>query len=57
MDARSKKNFFQKIALDENGNIIVSVEDKEGDAVKGVSQYETMKKLKMNDDGHLKIYE
>lgn len=57
MDVNSKKNFFQKIALDEDGNMIVILESKVGESEKGVSQHNTMKKLTINEDGYLKIYE
>ena len=55
MKVTSQKKFFRDIALDENGNIIVVIEDQAGTAEKGGSQYNTFKKLSITEEGYLKI--
>lgn len=55
MKVTSQKKFFRDIALDENGNIIVVVEDQAGTAEKGENQYNTFNKLTMTEEGYLKI--
>ncbi len=55
MKVTSQKKFFRDIALDENGNIIVYVEDQAGTAEKGENQYNTFKKLSITEEGYLKI--
>lgn len=57
MNINNQKNFFQQIALDENGNMIIIVESKDNPIEKGVSQYNTFKKLRLTDDGYLTVYE
>lgn len=56
MNVNSKKKFFQEIALDESGNMIVSIENEAGNESKGVSQYNAFKKLTITNEGYLKIY-
>jgi hypothetical protein len=38
MNVNNKKKFFQEIALDDNGNMIVSIENEAGNEGKGVSE-------------------
>lgn len=54
MDVNNKRKFFQNIALDDSGNMIVVLEDKAGDVSNGVSQYNTFKKLQLTESGYLK---
>jgi len=56
MNINNQKKFFQQIALDENGNIIIVVESKDNPINKGISQYNTFKKLKLTDEGYLTVY-
>ena len=56
MNVNDQKRFFQNIALDENGNMIIVTEVKTGTIEKGVSQYETFNKLTLTEEGYLKIY-
>ena len=55
MKVTSQKKFFRDIALDDDGNIIVVIEDQEGTTEKGESQYNTFNKLTMTEEGYLKI--
>ena len=56
MNVNNKKRFFQNIALDDNGNMIVVVNTEAGISTKGESQYNVMKKLTMDVDGKLNIF-
>ena len=57
MNVNDQKRFFQNIELDENGNVVVQIEVKADPLEKGVSQYNTFQKLKLTNEGSLKIYE
>jgi len=56
MNVNNKKRFFQNIALDDEGNMIMVVNTKNGNTTKGKSQYNVMKKLTMDVDGKLNIF-
>ena len=57
MNAENQKEFFQKIALDDNGNVIMVIVPKVLPLEKGDNQYNTFKKLQLTPEGYLKIYE
>jgi hypothetical protein len=50
------KSFFEKIVLDDNGNIVIVIENKINPIKKGISQYNTFKKLSLTQEGYLKTY-
>ena len=54
MDVNNKKKFFQNIALDDDGNMIIVIEDATGVNSKGVSQYQVFSKLQLTENGYLK---
>jgi len=56
MDVNNKKRFFQNIALDDEGNMIMVVNTKNGVTTKGESQYKVLKKLTVDVDGKLNIF-
>ena len=56
MNIRDKKEFFQKIYLDENGNMRLIVESETGPTNKGSNQYNTFKQLQLTPEGYLKVY-
>lgn len=56
MNVSDQKKFFQKIALDENGNMTIVIEGKTGLDNKGVSQFKTFHTLKLTEEGYLKTY-
>ena len=51
MNVRNQKNFFQKILLDDNGNMVINLNTKEGIKIKGDNQRKTFKKLTISEDG------
>lgn len=56
MDDFNYKEFFENIKLDDGGNIIAVLQD--GASVtfeKGISQYNTYKKIKLTNEGYLVI--
>jgi len=56
MDLRNYREFFENIQLDENGNIMCILQSDEGVTLeKGVSMYNTYKKLELTNDGYIKI--
>mgnify|MGYP003644760796 FL=1 len=57
MNVRNQKNFFQKILLDDNGNMVINLNTKEGIKIKGDNQRKTFKKLTISEDGHLNTFE
>ena len=57
MRVRDQKNFFQNIYLDNDGNMVIVVDSVANPEVKGVSQYNTFKKLYLTAEGYLKTYE
>lgn len=50
------KRFFENIVLDNNGNIVIIIENKVNPLKKGISQYNTFKKLSLTQEGYLKTY-
>jgi len=50
------RRFFENIKLDENGNIIIIIEDVVNPINKGISQYNTFQKLQITAQGELKVY-
>jgi len=56
MDVKNKKELFQKIALDDDGNIIAVLNVEVGEGSDGENQYKTVKKLTLSTEGYLNIY-
>jgi hypothetical protein len=56
MNVTNQKNFFQNIALDENGNMIVVLSDETPPTEKGVNQNNFFNKISITPEGYLKIY-
>ena len=56
MDVKNKKELFQKIALDDDGNIIAVLNVEVGEGSYGENQYKTVKKLTLSTEGYLNIY-
>ena len=56
MNVKSKKELFQNIALDEDGNIIAVLKSEVGEGVDRDNQYKAIKKLTLSPEGHLNIY-
>lgn len=54
MNVNNKKKFFQNIALDENGNMIIVIENEAGQTSKGISQYKVFQRLQLTEEGYLK---
>ena len=57
MNPNNQKEFFENIALDANGNIIIVINTKNGDASKAINQYNFFKNITLTDDGYLNVYE
>jgi len=54
----SEKEFFEKISLDENGNVNIVIVPKVTPTEKGVNRYNTFKKIaQLTPEGYLKVYE
>jgi len=56
MEVKNKKELFQKIALDDDGNIIAVLNVEVGEGKDGDNQYKTVKKLTLSTEGYLNIY-
>ena len=56
MNVKNKKELFQKIALDDDGNIIAVLNVEVGEGSNGENQYKTVKKLTLSTEGYLNIY-
>jgi len=56
MNVNNKKELFQKIALDDDGNIIAVLNVEVGEGQDGDNQYKTVKKLTLSTEGYLNIY-
>jgi len=54
MNVNNSKTFFQKIYLDEAGNMVIQIEDKVGVSEKGENQYKTIKTMQLTTEGYLK---
>ena len=56
MNVNNKKELFQKIAMDDDGNIIAVLNVEVGEGQDGDNQYKTVKKLTLSTEGYLNIY-
>ena len=56
MNVKNKKELFQKIALDDDGNIIAVLNVEIGEGESFGNQYKVIKKLTLSTEGHLNIY-
>ena len=56
MNVKDKKEFFQKIELDEDGNIKAVIKSEVGDSEKEDDQYKAIRKLTLSPEGYLNIY-
>ena len=56
MNVNNKKELFQNIALDEDGNIIAVLKSEVGEGVDRDNQYKAIKKLTLSPEGYLNIY-
>ena len=56
MNVKNKKELFQKIALDDDGNIIAVLNVEVGEGQDGDNQYKTIKKVTLSTEGYLNIY-
>tara|TARA_Y100000385_G_C12572234_1_gene416863 strand:+ start:327 stop:503 length:177 start_codon:yes stop_codon:yes gene_type:complete len=56
MNVNNKKELFQKIALDDDGNIIAVLNIEVGEGQDGDNQYKTIKKVTLSTEGYLNIY-
>jgi len=56
MEVRNKKELFQKIALDDDGNIIAVLNVEVGEGESLGNQYKVIKKMTLSTEGHLNIY-
>ena len=56
MNVNNKKELFQKIALDDDGNIIAVLNVEVGEGQDGDNQYQAVKKLTLSTEGYLNIY-
>ena len=56
MNVNNKKELFQNIALDEDGNIIAVLKSEIGEGVDRDNQYKAIKKLTLSPEGYLNIY-
>ena len=56
MNVKNKKELFQKIALDDDGNIIAVLNVEVGEGQDGDNQYKTVKKITLSTEGYLNIY-
>ncbi len=56
MNVKNKKELFQKIALDDDGNIIAVLNAEVGEGKDGENQYKTVKKITLSAEGYLNIY-
>lgn len=56
MNVKDKKELFQKIELDEDGNIKAVIKSEVGDSEKEDDQYKAIRKLTLSPEGYLNIY-
>ena len=56
MNVNNKKELFQKIALDDDGNIIAVLNIEVGEGQDGDNQYKKIKKVTLSTEGYLNIY-
>lgn len=57
MKANNKKEFFEKIQLDENGNVKIVIVSKSGTESKSTNQYDFFKNVEITEEGYLKVYQ
>ena len=56
MNVKNKKELFQKIALDDDGNIIAVLNVEVGEGESFGNQYKVIKKMTLSTEGYLNIY-
>ena len=56
MNVKDKKEFFQKIELDEDGNIKAVIKSEVGEGNTKDNQYKAIRKLTLSPEGYLNIY-
>jgi len=56
MNVNNKKELFQKIALDDEGNIIAVLNVEVGESESKNNQYKVIKNLTLSTEGYLNIY-
>tara|TARA_B100000768_G_scaffold117242_1_gene108476 strand:+ start:1384 stop:1560 length:177 start_codon:yes stop_codon:yes gene_type:complete len=56
MNVKDKKEFFQKIELDEDGNIKAVIKSEVGEGNTEDNQYKAIRKLTLSPEGYLNIY-
>jgi len=56
MNVKDKKEFFQKIELDEDGNIKAVIKNEVGEGNTKDNQYKAIRKLTLSPEGYLNIY-
>lgn len=56
MNVNNKKELFQKIALDDDGNIIAVLNVEVGESESKNNQYKVIKNLTLSTEGYLNIY-
>ncbi len=56
MNVKNKKELFQKIALDDDGNIIAVLNVEVGEGESFGNQYKVIKKVTLSTEGYLNIY-
>ena len=56
MNVNNKKELFQKIALDDDGNIIAVLNVEVGEGESKNNQYKVIKNLTLSTEGYLNIY-
>jgi hypothetical protein len=56
MYIKNKKEFFENVKLDENGNVMVIIVDDSGNTLTNTkSQYDFFKNVELTEEGYLKI--
>ena len=56
MNVNNKKELFQKIALDDDGNIIAVLNVEVGESESKNNQYKVIKNITLSTEGYLNIY-
>ena len=56
MNVNNKKELFQKIALDDEGNVIAVLNVEVGEGESKNNQYKVIKNLTLSTEGYLNIY-
>ena len=55
INTESQYDFFKDIVIANNGNIVAVLENLNGQVIKPNNQYEFLKRLKLTEEGYLKI--